>query len=331
MDLKTLGPSDLAITPIGLGTWAIGGGDWVFGWGPQKDDESLETIRRAVALGVNWIDTAAVYGLGHAETLIARGLRDVPRRERPYVFTTCSLVWDELGNVAHSLEPQSLRREAEASLRRLDVDAIDLYQIGWPVWPNSPPGHNNWSLEEAWATLASLKREGKVRFIGVSNCDGDQLARLQDIAPVTNLQTRYSLLSREVEQRTLPFCRDNNIGVLAYSPMHSGLLTGTMTPERVKALPHNDWRRRSPYFQEPMLSCALKLNDRLRELAVRHARTSGEIAIAWTLRHPAVTAVAVGARRPVQVDAMIGAATLRLATNDMEGLDISCTLPLAQW
>lgn len=331
MDLKTIGPSDLAITAIGLGTWAIGGSDWEFGWGPQKDDDSLATIRRAVDLGINWIDTAAVYGLGHAETVIARALRDIPHGERPYVFTTCSLVWDELGNVVHSLEPQSLRREAEASLRRLEVDVIDLYQIGWPAWPQSPPRHNPGSLEEAWDTLASLKREGKVRFIGVSNCDRDQLARLQRIAPVTSLQTRYSLLSRNIEYETLPFCQSHDVGVLAYSPMHSGLLSGTMTEDRVKALPHNDWRRKSTHFQEPILSCALKFNDRLRAVGTRYARTAGEVAIAWTLRHPAVTGVAVGARRPDQVNAMIGAGALRLTTDDLSGLDMSCPLARPPW
>lgn len=331
MDRRTLGRSDLAITRIGLGTWAIGGGDWVLGWGPQKDADSLAAIRRAVELGINWIDTAAVYGLGHAETMIARALRDIPQNERPYVFTACSLVWDELGNVAHSLEPQSIRREAEASLRRLDVEAIDLYQIGWPVWTKSPPGHNPGSLEEAWATLATLKREGKVRFIGVSNCDRDQLARLQRIAPVTSLQTRYSLLSRDAENQTFPFCQGHDIGVLACSPMHSGLMSGTMTADRVKALPHNDWRRRSPYFHEPMLSCALTYNDRLRAAAARYGRTSGELAVAWVLRHPAVTAVAVGARRPDQVDAVIGAGTLRLANSDIEALDVSCQFLRSQW
>jgi aryl-alcohol dehydrogenase-like predicted oxidoreductase len=330
VDRRTLGHSDLTITSIGLGTWAIGGGDWVLGWGPQKDADSVTTIRRAVELGINWIETAAVYGLGHSETLIARALREIPQRERPHVFTMCSLVWDELGNVAHSLEPRSIRREAEASLRRLDIDTIDLYQIGWPIWPKSPPGHDPGSLEAAWDTMASLKREGKVRFIGVSNCDRHQLTRLQRIAPVTSLQTRYSLLSRDVEDRTLPFCQDRRLGVLACSPMHSGLLTGTMTPERVKALPHNDWRRRSPDFQEPFLSCALRVNDRLRAVAGRYARTPGEVAIAWTLRHPAVTAVVVGARRPDQVDTMIGATTLRLATTEIESLDVSCPLAYLQ-
>jgi aryl-alcohol dehydrogenase-like predicted oxidoreductase len=326
VDLRPLGNSDLAITSIGLGTWAIGGGDWVLGWGPQNDGDSLKTIRRAVELGINWIETAAVYGLGHAETVIARALRAIPPHERPHVFTTCSLVWDELGNVAHSLEPRSIRREAEASLRRLATDTIDLYQIGWPTWPKSPPGHNPGSIEAAWETLASLKREGKIRFIGVSNCDPLQLTRLQRIAPVTTLQTRYSLLSRGAEDRTLPFCRDHGIDVLAYSPMHSGLLTGAMTPERVKALPHNDWRRGSPDFQEPFLSCALTLSDRLRAIADRHARTPGEVAIAWTLRHPTVTAAVVGARRSDQVDAIIGASTLRLATTEIESLDVSCPL-----
>ena len=331
MDLRRLGSSDLTLTPVGLGTWAIGGGDWVLGWGPQTNSDSVTTVRRAIDQGINWIDTAAVYGLGQSETLIARALHEIPRNERPYVFTTCSLVWDELGNVAHSLDPYSLRREAEASLRRLDVDVIDLYQLGWPMWPKSPPDQNPESLEAAWDTLSELKREGKVRFIGVSNCDRDQLARLQRIAPVTSLQTRYSLLSRNVEAETFPFCQSHDIGVLAYSPMHSGLLSGMMTADRVNAMPHNDWRRRSPHFQEPILSCALKLTDRLRTVAVRYARTAGEVAIAWTLRHPAVTAVAVGARRPDQVDAMLGAGTLRLTTDDVKGFEVPCSLPDPPW
>ena len=196
MERRSLGDSDLALTPIGLGAWAIGGGDWVFGWGPQNDAESVATIRRAVDDGINWIDTAAVYGLGHSEAIVARALRDIPPRRRPYVFTKCSLTWDEDGNISHSLRPESIRREAEASLRRLEVECIDLYQIHWPLWPDTrlgdrPDGHDSGALEEAWATMAALRQEGKVRHVGISNADADQLARLQRIAPVTSLQPPY--------------------------------------------------------------------------------------------------------------------------------------------
>jgi aryl-alcohol dehydrogenase-like predicted oxidoreductase len=325
VERRRLGNSDLAITPIGFGTWAIGGGDWIFGWGPQDDAQSLAALRRGIDRGINWIDTAAVYGLGRSERIVARALRDLPRHERPYVFTKCSLVWDELGNVSHSLRPQSIRREVEASLRRLEVDCIDLYQIDWPIWPSSPSGHDPGSLEEAWATMAALRREGKVRFIGVSNCDATQLALIHPIAPVTSLQPPYSLLRREIEQRTLPFCEKHNIGVIVYSPMQSGLLTGKMTRERITLLPHNDWRRWNPAFQEPVLTRALQLVERLHAVAARYARTPGEIAIAWTLHNPAVTAAIVGARRPQQVDEIVGAASLRLSRTEIGELEQALT------
>ena len=323
MERRTLGNSDLTIAPIGLGAWAIGGGDWIFGWGPQNDAESLATIRRAIDCGINWIDTAAVYGLGHSETIVARALRDIPRRERPYIFTKCSLVWDDLGNVSHSLKPPSIRREAEASLRRLDVDCIDLYQIDWPVWPNSPSGHDPGSLEGAWETMAALQREGRARFIGVSNCDADQLARLQPIAPITTLQAPYSLMRREIEDGTLPFCARHNIAVIGYSPMQSGLLVGKMTADRINGLPHNDWRHRSPDFQEPTLTRALRLVEQLRAVGARHARTPGEVAIAWTLHNPAVSGAIVGARRPHQVDEIVGAAGLGLTAEDLAEIELA--------
>jgi aryl-alcohol dehydrogenase-like predicted oxidoreductase len=318
---RRLGKSELVITPLGLGTWAIGGGDWILGWGPQNDSDSIATIKRAIELGITWIDTAGVYGLGRAETIIARTLREIPRGERPYIFATCGLAWDELGNVRHDLTPDSIRREAEASLRRLGVEAIDLYQLGWPRWPetSSPPSEK--PLEAAWITMHSLQREGKVRFIGVSNCDHAQLAWLQRIAPVTSLQAPYSLLRREIEDNTLPFCVNHEIGVFAYSPMQSGLLTGAMTPDRISMLPHNDWRRWNTHFHEPMLSRALELVNRLREVGARYARTPAEVAIAWTLRDRAVTAAIVGARRPRQIDELVGAALFTLDTNDIEELE----------
>jgi aryl-alcohol dehydrogenase-like predicted oxidoreductase len=319
----------LTITRIGLGASAIGGGDWIGGWGPQKDAESVATIRRAVDLGINWIDTAAVYGLGHSETLIARACRDIPEGERPYVFTTCGLVWDDLGNVAHSLDPQSIRREVEGSLRRLDVECIDLYQVGRPAWPNSAHEHVPGSLEAAWETMAALQREGKARFIGVANCDVNQLDRLGHIAPVTSLQTPYSLLRRAFEEGALTVRDDNTSGVIACSSLESGLLTGKMTPERINALPHNDWRRRSPSFQEPVLNRGLALVERLRAVGARHARTPGQVAIAWTLHHPVVTATCVGARQPYQVDEIVAAASVRLTGNEMGELAHASSLACA--
>lgn len=316
---STLGGSTLALTPIGLGAWAIGG-EWRFGWGPQDDGESIATIRRAVERGLNWIDTAAIYGLGHSEEVVGRALRDIPLDERPYVFTKCSLVWDDSGNTSHSLAPQSIRKEVEASLQRLEAERIDLYQIHWPVWPASPPGHDPGSIEEAWSTLAALRDEGKVAFIGVSNFDVTQLKRLQPIETPTNLQPPYSMLRPEIEQEILPFCLEHNIGVIPYSPMQSGLLTGTMTRERIAALPAGDWRRNNRFFQEPLLAKAFSLVERLREIGARHGRTPGEVAIAWTLRHPAITATIVGARKPSQVDELTGALAFRLSDDEVKEL-----------
>lgn len=317
---RTLGNSTLELTPIGLGAWAIGG-EWRFGWGPQDDASSIATIRRAVERGLNWIDTAAIYGLGHSEEVVGRALRDIPRDERPYVFTKCSLVWDDSGNTSHSLASQSIRREVEASLQRLETERIDLYQIHWPVWPASPPGHDPGSIEEAWSTLAALRDEGKVAFIGVSNFDVAQMKRLQRIETPTNLQPPYSMLRPEIEQEILPFCLEHNIGVIPYSPMQSGLLTGTMTRERIAALPAGDWRRNNRFFQEPLLAKALSLVDRLQEIGARHGRMPGEVAIAWTLRHPAITATIVGARKPSQVDELTGALTFRLSADEVKELD----------
>jgi aryl-alcohol dehydrogenase-like predicted oxidoreductase len=326
VERRTLGHSDLTITAIGLGAWAIGGGDWVLGWGPQQDAASLATIRRAVDWGINWIDTAAAYGLGHSETIVARALRDIPRRERPLVFTKCGLVWDDLGNVSHSLEPQSIRRQAEASLRRLAVECIDLYQIGWPVWPDGP-AHDDDRLEEAWDTMASLQCEGKARFVGVSNCDVNQLARLCRIAPIVSLQTPWSLLRHAPADCRLSFCADHDIGVIACSTMQSGLLTGRMTRDRIAALPHNDWRHRSPDFQEPILSQAMGLIDRLRSIGLRHAQTPGEVAIAWALHNPVVTAASVGARHPHQVDHVVGGSELQLTAEEIDELECECAAP----
>lgn len=318
---RTLGNSDMSLTPIGLGAWAIGG-EWRFGWGPQEDADSIATIRRAIDRGMNWIDTAAIYGLGHSEEIIGRALQDVPRDERPYVFTKCSLVWDSAGNVSHNLTAQSIRRETEASLQRLRVDRIDLYQIHWPVWHASPADYRApGSVDEAWQTLSDLRREGKVAWIGVSNFDVAQLQQIQAIEQPTSVQPPYSLLRRDIERELLPFCLEQNIGVITYSPMQSGLLSGKMTRERVASLPPGDFRRNHKMYQEPMLTRALELADMLGDIGRRHGRTAGEVAIAWTRRHPAVTATIVGARRPDQIDELVGAMTFQLADAEADELE----------
>ena len=313
MQTVSFGRTDMEITPIGFGAWAIGGGGWAAAWGPQDDDEAVGAIRRAVELGVNWVDTAAVYGLGHSEELVARALKGVPDAGRPYVFTKCSLVWDEEGNISNVLNKDSVKRECEESLRRLQTDVIDLYQIHWPR-PDE-------DIEEGWSALVELRDEGKVRHIGVSNFDVSQMERVGEIAPVETLQPPYNLLNRGVEDEILPYCRENDIGVIVYSPMRSGLLTGKMTPERVENLPADDWRRNADDFQEPRLSTNLKLVGLLEEIGAEHDRSPGEVAIAWTLRHPAVTAAIVGGRRPDQVDGIIGAADFRLSEDELERIE----------
>jgi aryl-alcohol dehydrogenase-like predicted oxidoreductase len=307
------GKTGMEITPIGFGAWAIGGGGWAAAWGPQDDDEAVGAIRRAVELGVNWVDTAAVYGLGHSEELVAQALKSVPESERPYVFTKCSLVWDGGGDISNVLEKNSVKRECEESLRRLQTDVIDLYQIHWP----RPDEY----IEEGWEAMAELKDEGKVRHIGVSNFDVSQMERIGEIAPVETLQPPYNMLNRGVEEEILPYCGENDIGVIVYSPMRSGLLTGKMTPERVANLPSDDWRRNAQDFQEPRLSRNLELVELLEEIGADHGLSPGEVAIAWTLRHPAVTAAIVGGRRPDQVDGIIGAAELRLSEDELDRLE----------
>jgi aryl-alcohol dehydrogenase-like predicted oxidoreductase len=311
MEKRWLGNSDLHITSLGVGAWAMGGSGWRFSWGPQDDKESIAAIRKALESGMNWIDTAAVYGLGHSEEVVARSLEGIPHR--PYVFTKCERVWNEQGELSGSLKAASLRRECEASLRRLKIDVIDLYQIHWPL----PDG----DIEEGWTTLAKLKEEGKVRYIGLSNFNVSQMKRAQAVAPITSLQPPYSMLAREVEKGILPYCAEQNIGVIAYAPMRSGLLSGAMTRERAGALPDDDWRRRDPDFQEPKLSRNLQLVDVLRSIGKPHGRTPGEVAIAWTLRHPAVTAAIVGLRRPEQVSGIIGAGEFRLSSKEIGEID----------
>ncbi|MGA2946318.1 MAG: aldo/keto reductase [Candidatus Sulfotelmatobacter sp.] len=313
MQTRKLGNSDLHITPVGYGAWAVGGSGWQFAWGSQDDNDSIAAIHRALELGVNWIDTAAVYGLGHSEEVVARALKSW-QGAKPYIFTKCSLRWDSQGQVKKVLSADSIRGEIEDSLRRLSVDVIDLYQIHWPPDPDSP------ALEEGWSTLADLKREGKVRWIGVSNFNVKQLKRAKAIAPVTSLQPPYSLIHREVEDEILPYCLREGVGVIVYSPMASGILTGAMTRDRAARLPQDDWRKSHPDFTEPNLSRNLDLVDRLREIAKRNNRSVGEVAIAWTLHNPAVTGAIVGARNARQAEGVMRAGDLRL--NDKEVSEI---------
>jgi aryl-alcohol dehydrogenase-like predicted oxidoreductase len=309
MQTRKLGNSDLQITPVGYGAWAVGGSGWQFAWGSQDDKDSIDAIHRSLELGVNWIDTAAVYGLGHSEEVVARALKSWSG-PRPYVFTKCGLRWDAKGQAQKVLSAGSIRGEVEDSLHRLSIDVIDLYQIHWPPDPDSP------ALEEGWSTLAALQREGKVRWIGVSNFSVQQIKRAQAIAPITSLQPPYSLIHREIEEDVLPYCLHKGIGVIVYSPMASGLLTGAMTRERAARLPQDDWRKGHPDFTEPNLSRNLALVERLREIAKRHNRSAGEVAIAWALHHPAVTGAIVGARNARQAEGVMRAGDLRL--NDKE-------------
>ena len=312
MKTQVLGNSDMAITPIGFGAWAVGG-DWEFGWGAQDDSLSIAAIHRALELGVNWIDTAAIYGLGHSEEVVARALRDW-KGPRPYLFTKCGMLWDHQGEISYSLRADSVRLECEASLRRLKVDVIDLYQIHWTADDLN-------ETVEGWTALAALQKEGKLRWIGLSNASVEEMEKLSSIARITSLQPPYSLIRRDVESAQLPWCRRQNVGVIVYSPMASGLLTGTMTRERIAALPKNDWRHKNDQFKEPKLSQNLKVVERLRAVGARHGRSAGETAIAWTLRLPSVTAAIVGARNAKQVDGIIGAMDFRLTPQEIADVE----------
>jgi aryl-alcohol dehydrogenase-like predicted oxidoreductase len=314
METHKLGNSDVNITRAGYGAWAVGGGGWQFAWGPQDDDDSVAAIHRSLELGVNWIDTAAVYGLGHSEEVVARALKEWAGK-RPYVFTKCAMRWDKDGRVTKVHNAQSIREECEASLRRLQLDVIDLYQIHWPPENNGP------SLEESWRTMAALQKEGKVRWIGVSNYSVAQIERCEKIAPVTSLQPSYSLIRRQIESETLPYCERRGIGVIVYSPMASGLLTGAMTRERVANLPADDWRRTSPEFREPRLSQNLALVDRLRKVAARYGLVPGAIAVAWTLRLSAVTGAIVGARNAKQAEEVMRAGEINLTPQDIAEIE----------
>ena len=298
---KQLGNSDLQLTAIGFGAWAIGGGDWQYAWGPQEDTQSIEAIHRALDAGINWIDTAAVYGLGHSEEVVGTALKSTSAK--PYIFTKCAMTWGSDRKIVQTLK--KIREEVEGSLRRLGVDVIDLYQIHWPV-PDA-------EIEEGWTTLAELQREGKVRYIGVSNFNVSQMERALKIAPITSLQPPYSMINRTNEAEILPFCQKHGIGVINYSPMQSGLLTGAMTKERIAKMPQDDFRRNTKQFQEPQISRNLDLVELLRSIGQRHSVEPGVVAIAWTLHNPAITAAIVGGRNARQIEGVLPAATFRLS------------------
>jgi len=313
---RRLGITDMEITTVGFGAWAIGGGGWAFGWGPQDDRQSIATLRHAVGRGINWIDTAAVYGLGHSEEVLRQALQEVPEAERPYVFTKCGLVWDAADRMASPrqvLRPESIRQECEASLRRLGVERIDLYQFHWP-------DETGTAVEDSWAEMIRLVEEGKVRAAGASNFDVTLLARCEALRHMDSLQPPFSLIRRQAAEREIPWCASRGTGVIVYSPMQSGLLTDRFSEERVKALPREDWRHRSSEFHRPKLRRNLALRDALRPIAQRHGTTVAQIAIAWTLRWTGVTAAIVGARTPEQVDGWIDAGSVELSQEDLDDI-----------
>ena len=311
MRTTELGRTGMEITRVGLGAWAIGGAEYDWGWGDQDDDDSIAAIHHALELGVTWIDTAAQYGFGHSEEVVGRALEG--RDPRPFVFTKAGQVEAPGRTTVQTLKRDSILKEVEASLERLGLEAIDLYQIHWPI-PDE-------EIEEGWVTFVELKEQGLVRHIGVSNFDVGQLRRAQEIAPVETLQPPYSLLSREVENEILPFAESDGIGVIVYSPMASGMLSGKMTRERIADMPEDDWRKSSPRFQEPELSRNLELVGRLEAVGERHGVTAGAVAVAWTLRNPAVDGAIVGFRRPDQVEPMIAAAGLELSDEDVAEIE----------
>ncbi|HTI13428.1 MAG TPA: aldo/keto reductase [Dictyobacter sp.] len=311
MQTRRLGNTDMDISTVGFGTFALGGEGWPAAWGPQDDSDSIATIRRALDLGMNWIDTAAVYGFGHAEEVVASALKGVS--QCPFIFTKCSRRPAADGKIQAILKADSIREEVEDSLRRLQVDVIDLYQVHWP--------NPEEDIEEGWTMMAELQQQGKVRYIGVSNFNVAQMRRAQAIAPISSLQPPYSLLRREIEADVLDYCLDNNIGVIGYGTMASGLLTGRWSEERVQGLPETDWRRKSPIFQEPQLSRNLALAGLLQKIGERHGHSAGETAIAWTLRHPAVTAAIVGGRTPRQVEEIVGAGDFRLSQPEIDEIE----------
>lgn len=316
---RTLGSSSLEITTVGLGTWAIGGGDWSFSWGPQDDAQSLKAMRHAIELGINWIDTAAVYGLGHSEELVGKFLHELSPSQRPLVFTKCGVVWDEAKRMVPGkrlLTPDSIRRECEASLRRLGVERIDLYQFHWPDEAGT-------RVEDSWATMSHLIGEGKVRIGGVCNFNAALMERCEPIHHVDSLQPPFSLIRREVAEKDIPWCAQHKTGVICYSPMQSGLLTDSFSAERIANMPKDDWRKRAEEFQQPKLNKNLSLRDALRPIAQRHGNSVSEVAVAWTLAWPGVTGAIVGARSPEQVDGWIRAAALQLTPTDLDEIAAS--------
>jgi aryl-alcohol dehydrogenase-like predicted oxidoreductase len=309
MKISQLGTSDMWLTPIGFGAWAVGGNNWAMSWGPQDDNASVASIHKAIDLGVNWIDTAAIYGLGHSEEIVGKAVKESSKK--PFVFTKCGMVWNEQREIKRTL--LEIRREVEDSLRRLQMEAIDLYQIHWPV--------EDRDIEEAWSTMADLKSEGKVRHIGVSNFTVAQMKRCMEIAPIASLQPPYSMINRTVEAEILPFCRENAIGVINYAPMHSGLLTGAMTKDRVANLPLDDFRRNAKNYQEPLLSRNLEIAEFIKKIGERHGVSAGVVAIAWTLCNPAITGAIVGGRSPEQVEGVWPAAKFRLSLEEVQEIN----------
>ncbi|WKZ69832.1 MAG: aldo/keto reductase [Melioribacteraceae bacterium] len=314
MEKRKLGNSNLEITLIGFGAWAIGGAGWDFGWGGQDDKESIEAIHKALDMGINWIDTAAVYGVGHSEEIVTKALKEYDGN-RPYVFTKCSLIWDNNGHVRKNHDPDSIRKECEDSLRRLQTDTIDLYQIHWP------PEDDTEKIKPAWEMMARLKEEGKVKHIGVSNFNVEQMKIAESIAPITSLQPKYSLISRDIEEEILPYVKKQNIGTIIYSPMGSGILTGKYNRDKIEQLPDDDWRKNSRDFTEPSLSKNLKLVEEMKQIASDHNRHVGEVAIAWTLKHEAVTAAIVGARNARQAEEVMSAHDFVLSTEEVRRLE----------
>lgn len=313
MQTRNLGNADLQITPVGFGAWAIGGGGYEFAWGHQEDRDSVAAILRALELGVNWIDTAPVYGTGHSEEIVAQALQQW-KGKKPYIFTKCTLRWDENRKVYPDHSAASIRTECENSLNRLHTDVIDLYQMHWPPKDET-------QLEEAWRTMSALEKEGKVRCIGVSNFSAEQMTRAASIAPVTSNQPPYSIIRRKIEEEVLPHCLKNGIGVISYAPMASGLLTGAMTRERAAALPADDFRSRNPEFKEPKLSKNIELVERLRAVGFRHGRAPGEVAIAWVLRSPAITGAIVGARNALQAEGVMRAGEFQLTASEVAEIE----------
>ncbi|MHC4194155.1 MAG: aldo/keto reductase [Planctomycetota bacterium] len=311
MQTRRLGYTDLELTTVGLGTWAIGGPDWEFGWGPQDDDEAIAAVLTSLEKGINWIDTAAAYGLGHSEELIGKALKQT--KQKPIIATKCSILWDDKGRIINCLEKQSIREECHASLKRLDIDVIDLYQIHWPK-PDE-------DIEQAWEEMAKLVEEGKIRYLGVSNFSVDQIERARKIHPVASLQPHYNMLHREIEDELLGYCAQNDIGVIPYSPMERGLLTGKFTQERLAGLALHDHRRKSPDFQDPQFTATLLLVDRLKPIAERNGLTLAQLAISWTLRRSEVTSAIVGARRPDQIAETVQAGDKALSPEDIEEIE----------